>query len=440
MATGLEKQIWIFLGLLGVGLYCLFLNYPNQVIFDEVHFGKFVTAYCCTGERFFDIHPPHAKLLIAGGAKILGYTGGFDFDHIGESYGDISPWKLRAVPALAGALLPLVIFGILRAVGVSLSFSIVGALAIALNNALIVQSRLIGLDSMLLLFEFSAVLASIRGMKKLPQIEWKWWVVAGALSGLALGVKFTGLAAIAIVMCIVVITLAEELRQHSVSSILFSRYTKIVATVLASAFIVYVGGWFLHFQLLTNPGSGDAWGIPTGNFVTDVIKEHKTMLGANYNLTATHPYESKWWQWPVMTRSVFYWTGPNGEWIYFLGNPIIWIGSSLIFLTALFSAALSGLRHWPRIAWIFLAGYLIAYIPLMRVPRALFLYHYLTPLLFAILLGVWWLDATLSGETKKKAAVGLGILFVLGFVAMAPVTYGFNGWQEQVIGLVSSWR
>jgi dolichyl-phosphate-mannose--protein O-mannosyl transferase len=34
-------------------------------VFDEVTFGKFVQAYCCTGERFFDIHPPHGKLLIA---------------------------------------------------------------------------------------------------------------------------------------------------------------------------------------------------------------------------------------------------------------------------------------------------------------------------------------------------------------------------------------
>ncbi|MBI3421301.1 MAG: phospholipid carrier-dependent glycosyltransferase, partial [Candidatus Sungbacteria bacterium] len=43
-----------------IGLHFTALDYPRQVVFDEVHFGKFVNAYCCTKERFFDIHPPHA--------------------------------------------------------------------------------------------------------------------------------------------------------------------------------------------------------------------------------------------------------------------------------------------------------------------------------------------------------------------------------------------
>ena len=62
------------------------LDWPHSVIFDEVHFGKFVTAYCCTHQRFFDIHPPVTKLLIAASAYVGGYKGDFDFDHIGEAY------------------------------------------------------------------------------------------------------------------------------------------------------------------------------------------------------------------------------------------------------------------------------------------------------------------------------------------------------------------
>src|SRR5688572_26002849 len=75
------------------------LGQPREVVFDEVHFGKFVSAYCCTGQRFFDIHPPHAKLLIAGAVKVSGYTGNLSFEHIGQSYGDSSPIPWRIVPA-----------------------------------------------------------------------------------------------------------------------------------------------------------------------------------------------------------------------------------------------------------------------------------------------------------------------------------------------------
>ena len=38
------------------------------MVFDELHFGKFVNGYV-KGEYFFDIHPPFSKLLIAFAAR-----------------------------------------------------------------------------------------------------------------------------------------------------------------------------------------------------------------------------------------------------------------------------------------------------------------------------------------------------------------------------------
>src|SRR5262245_10163181 len=82
------------------------LTYPREVVFDEVTFGKYVAAYCCTGERIFDVHPPHGKLLIAAAAKLGGFTGSFTFDRIGVAYGEQPLLALRVVPALAGTLIP----------------------------------------------------------------------------------------------------------------------------------------------------------------------------------------------------------------------------------------------------------------------------------------------------------------------------------------------
>jgi hypothetical protein len=46
-------------------LRCFDLSNPKYLIFDEVHFGKFMNGHI-TGEFYFDIHPPWVKLIMAG--------------------------------------------------------------------------------------------------------------------------------------------------------------------------------------------------------------------------------------------------------------------------------------------------------------------------------------------------------------------------------------
>ena len=110
-----KASVQTFIIILGLGLLLRlpFISYPSQVVFDEVGFGKLVTAYGWTGKRLFDVHPPHGKLLITAAAYLGGYTGSIDFSKIGNSCSEsIAP--LRFMPALAGALIPAMV-GVLGA-------------------------------------------------------------------------------------------------------------------------------------------------------------------------------------------------------------------------------------------------------------------------------------------------------------------------------------
>lgn len=412
----------------------------NQVVFDEVHFGKFISSYCCTHERFFDIHPPIGKLLIAGGAYLAGYDGQFSFEHIGQPYEDVPIAGIRMVPAIFGALLPVIIMILLLQAGVSLEVSFVGGVAVALENALLVESRFILTDSILLTSTFGCVSAAIAAVQtKKPATSWIFVCIAGILAGIAVGTKFTGAIGGALVVCVL---LFQLMRDGFPRAALWSAK---ILTVIMLAIATYLIGWVLHFSLLTLPGSGDVWGVPTGNFWQDFTHTHRQMLSANYNLTADHPYGSKWYTWPFMVRSVFYWQGEGNRFLYLLGNPIVWWESTLLSgVGLLYAFTLIARGIFVRsnaVAWIFLLGYIASFVPLMRVPRVLFLYHYLTPLLFSLLFGIWWLDRV-ARYRKKVIAGGCLVLIVAGFLFVSPLTYGFPVSQEWqgVLFYISSWR
>lgn len=418
------------------------LSFVNSVIFDEVHFGKFVTAYCCTHERFFDIHPPHAKLLIAATAYLAGYRGGFDFKNIGEEYTNISVIPLRLLPALAGALIPLVAYGLLRTIGVSWEFSFLGSLALALDNALTTQSRVIGLDSILLLTTFASIWFFLLWLTTKKGSTARMWLLvgSGATAGLAVGTKFTGLAALAIIGVTLLLLIIKEFWQAAVSwRKQVVQYVIAGLTILGVAFVIYALGWIIHVKILTQPGSGDAWGARTGHLVADIIQEHKTMFEANYNLKATHPYSSFWWTWPAMVRPVFYWS-KAGAWVYFIGNPLVWWGSIILFVIAVVHYLLDkDMRRRAGLAAVLLLGYVLSFLPFVHIPRALFLYHYLTPLVFSLLFGLWWLDTMLPQRYKKNVVIITSILLLVGFIVFSPLTYGFDGWQQSLMWF-HSWR
>ncbi|HEX5069169.1 MAG TPA: phospholipid carrier-dependent glycosyltransferase [Vicinamibacterales bacterium] len=421
------------------------LSHPREVVFDEATFGNYVAAYCCTGQHTFDVHPPHGKLLIALGAKLGGFDGSFTFDHIGQPYGDQPVVALRFMPALAGTLIPLVFFFFLRELRASPPIAFLGGLLVALDNALLVDTRIIVFDGILVAATFGA-LACFLSAQRTTGIGWRI-VLAGLLAGLALGTKTTGLAALALMGICLAFGLGV------VRATIGARVKQAVALGLSAA-LVYAAGWVVHWMVLPNPGPGDAFYETTGHMVPDLLTAHRTMIEQNVALSATHPDASRPWTWPFMKVAPYLWQGTNAA-IYMVGNPIVWWGTALIFLAVLVQLALLrplGARPPPPVnsnprLWVPLAGYAIAFVPLLPVTRVLFLYHYWTPLLFSLAFVLLWLDrsgwARPGGFKQQRVSyIAVITLAVIGFVLVSPLTYGFSvgGYDEWLVGIVRSWR
>lgn len=144
-----------------------------------------------------------------------------------------------------------------------------------------------------------------------------------------------------------------------------------------------------------------------------------------------------------MNNPVFYWHKPSAAVntlvgaIYFIGNPVVWLGSTLLLLAAV---AWLFIRAMQTTSWVVLGksplllplvGYLFSFWPLTRVDRGLFLYHYLTPLLFAILVGVLWLDelgwfGKGTGQPAPRRVYMSAVAVLVFFLLFSPLTYGFS--------------
>ncbi len=420
--------------ILSAGIHLINLGYPDSVVFDEVYFGKYATSYCCSGKNFFTFHPPHGILLIAGAAKLFGYKGTVAFNKIGQTYGAESPVGLRLVPALSGTVLPLILFVLLRQLGASNAASLMGALLVMFDNAIILQSRVIALDALLLLAIFSSLACFIAATRASTKAH-RWVLASGCLAGLATGIKFTGLVAVGLPG---VMTLMIVLRGFSQKKL--TDWTVKWGTFFVGFITIYLAGWYLHFALLTQPGTGDAWMVASGNFFADTIHLHQKMLSVNIGLTATHQDGSPWWTWPIMRTPVYYW-GQGDSALYLIGNPVIWWGIAVLFVAVLIDIIDIGLTRITQkridtankqpcnYLWLPIFGYAIALFPLIWVPRVLFMYHYLTALLFSIMAAVLWLDYAGWTNTggilrQRKSYYAVAALIIIGFISLFPLTYG----------------
>ena len=420
---------WIILTLLvcSIVVHFTFFGHPNETVFDEVHFGKFISGYY-SGEYYFDIHPPLGKLMIAGFAKLFDFQPEFSFTDIGDQFPNEKYMALRFLPTLAGTVLPLIIFLLALELGLSRVAAFAGALLVIFDNALLTQSRLILLDPFLLLFGFASLLFYFKYAKN-RILNTKYLILTAIFSGLAISIKWTGLGFIALPLLIETYYQSKDYLTNPVNLRTIIRNVLNLAK-FASFFIISLTIYFsifaLHFALLPKPGPGDAFmrpGFRDNHIVKNILYLNIEMYKSNQRLSASHPHSSKWYTWPLMTKPVYYWVKDTAR-IYFLGNPVIWWASAVAIAISIKYLVLSiKKRRLDKVLTILLAGYAINMLPFVGVKRVMFLYHYLTALIFAILILCYLID---KDKNSRKIFAGITMVAIIAFLFFSPLSYGLS--------------
>jgi dolichyl-phosphate-mannose-protein mannosyltransferase len=358
------------------------LGYPSEEYFDEVYHAKTALQYLRGEPPTEWVHPPLAKLLIAGGVLVFGYE----------------PWSFRLAPALAGILLAPVFLLLARRVLATERAALFATALLLVDGVYLVQSRIAMTNVFAVLFQLLAVLLMLRALSQ-ARLPTGAMAAAGLALGLALATRWTSLWAWGFLG---LVFLAKRGRRA------FSPRELLLG---ALAFLALPAAVYLLSYV--------PW-MRQGHSVAEVVRTQRDIWGYHANLTATHTYFSPWWTWPWLYRPTWYfWFSGEGfvRGIVALGNPAIWWASVPVSLWALVTGA-----RWRDEARLFCgAGFFLLYVPWGLSPRTLNFSHYLFEAIpYACLsLGIW-LDRRWD-HGQALVARGYLVLAVALFLVFLPL-------------------
>ncbi|KAF8159439.1 glycosyltransferase family 39 protein [Crassisporium funariophilum] len=269
------------------------INHPDQVVFDEVHFGKFASFYILR-QYYFDVHPPFAKMLLGLAGWFVGFDGHFQFDNIGDSYttNHVPYVGMRALPAILGSLTIPVIYAIMKESGYSTVIAAFSASIVLFDNAHIAQSRLILLDATLIFFMSLTIYSYIR-FRKLRYNEfstewWTWLILTGVFMACTWGSKVNGILTVVAIGCAVLFDLWDLLdvkKEGHTMDYFWRHFSARAIGLIVVPFTIYLGFFYIHFAILTQSGTGD-------NFMSPGFQE--TLAGNEMLLNSKeiHYYDS----------------------------------------------------------------------------------------------------------------------------------------------------
>lgn len=394
-------------------LYLPRLEVPGRYIYDEAYHAFTAGEYLAgnpdaflwstpaprEGVGYTWNHPPVGLLLITTGMAVLGDT----------------PRGWRISSAIFGALGILVAYLLALSVARDREVAQLTAALLLVDGLYFVQSRTAMLDIFGTVFVMGALIC-FHAYLTAPPDRVRWPLLGtGLLLGLALATKWNAAYPSALVglaaLCRTVelwhrsgvggpegAPPAKALREHLLCVPL--------ALVLLPA-LVYVGAYIPFFM------AGHDW--------SRFLELQWQIYHYHTSLTATHGYQSHWWQWPLALRPVWYYVEYGAEAIaniYAQGNPLLY--------WAFLPAAL-----WLAIRWwktrhsglvILLIGFFGQWLAWGLVPRAAFMYHFLPAVPFGAL-AVAALVAHLwrGGARAQVAAVAYVVAVALSFVYFYPI-------------------
>jgi dolichyl-phosphate-mannose-protein mannosyltransferase len=411
---------------------------PDHVTFDEVHFGNFTNWYI-QGLFHFDIHPPLGKMIMAKIAALTQYKGDIEYAaKFGQPFdvNDIYYISQRITCGIFSAFTSPFIFAACRCLQLSTAAAAGAAIILTSDISLIVEGKFILSDGLLHFFVMLHVFCLCLFLAR-PTFWRTIW--SGMTLGAAASCKYTalGLTAVDGITQLVWIIM----NRPSIKEI-FKRG----CLMLIPAIGVFLSAWFWHF--IANP-----WALHEGEYASLALKTtvltrnsaasywgnrligpgllHRTwewnmlMHKTNMRSDIPHLFESLPIRWPLMLdRGVgFVSCERDVREVYCIGNPFVYYAVFIGLVVGLIAFAFKKSdKNNALLIW----GWAVSYFPFVLVPRTMFLYHYLVPLMFGVMNLVTTIQNIMPAGYKAGGIWFVAVLCFLCYVYFSPYAYALT--------------
>lgn len=409
----------------------LYPTYYEEAYFDEVYHPRNAWEIANGQRMYATVHPLFGTNLMALSIRMFG----------------LNPFAWRLPGALFGVFMIPLLYVILKEMFHKTFACACGCVLLAADFMHLTTSRIGTLEPFSVFFILWMFLYMIRyvqtsfydtPLKK----QLKLLFVCGVLMGIAIATKWTGCySAVGLAMLLFASLfrrfyeyrkagnvlknkenyLGVQIEEANKIRSLFVKNTVITLACCILFFIIIPLGIYCLSYLPDKVWGSDPWSIKNvGRQILYIYRYHR-------NVTATHPYQSVWYQWLLDIRPIWYHQSTDAMgWYHTIScfsNPLLCLAG----LIAIVTVTVYLFREHDRNAWIIFTGYMTALGPWLLVDRCVFSYHFYPTSLFAIMAIVFVIDRIMMRAPQAKAAIILFLcLYVLIFIVYLPATAGFG--------------
>lgn len=401
-------------------------TFRNGTYFDEIYHARTAYEFIHHLHVYEWTHPPLGKVFIALGIKIFG----------------MCPFGWRFMGTLFGVLMiPIIYLFALKFLKKSW-FAVIACLLFTFDFMHFAQTRIATIDVyvtffILLMYYFMYRYCALDIKTTSLRREFMWLGLCGIATGFAAACKWTGFYAASGIFVLWLITFIRRIMEYSslknaggkagaardFSANSTMRYVIQTIIVCVIFFVVAIPAIYVlsYIPYLMAP---DSEGLKT------ILQNQESMRVYHMKtvVSSTHPYSSRWYEWILMTRPIWYYSGTIAdgvkEGISSFGNPLIWWAG----VPAFFYMVYRTIKCRDKNALFLIVAYLAQLIWWIPVQRITFIYHYFPCVAFIVMMIGYSLLCLYNNAKNKKTAMCsvfcYAALVIALFIMFYPVLSG----------------